>query len=518
MSQPSFNLLDEPWLPVTFADGSSVRVGLLQAFQRSAEIRELGETSPPSLIAQYRLLLAILHRALEYGGESHTSGDQARWLQEGLPVHAVQAYLAHWRDHFYLFHPARPFMQVAQLATADAIADRYKPWTQLSLASASGATPIVFDHSCDLSPRPISAAEAITTLLGFLQFTPGGLVKVIRGSDKAGPLVNTAATLPLGDSLAATLALCLHPPSSSHSDPDLPAWEQSPPTLEQLAGEPTLATGPNDRYTRLSRAVLLQPNEHGQIEWIRFAAGLALDEDPHAPDPMAGFRAGSAGLVRLTFVEGRALWRDMAALLPAGSTGAQPAAILEYALEVGWHLSDEVSYQPLLVAGVASHQAKVLRWRAEQIRLPLAVLQNPDRATYLLTLVEKAELMHTELRRLATRMLARLLPTPDSRDTWSRASMLFEAGPFSTHFFATVERKLAATMDTLATDSFDGADDLWTQALREAAQGAWQQLLTSMGVSASALRADAFFWPQFQKLLRERVPLPVSEQALNEEG
>ena len=101
-------------------------------------------------------------------------------------------------------------------------------------------------------------------LLGFLQFTPGGLVKVFRDSDKAGPLANTAAVLPIGNSVASSLLLSLHPCARA-SQIDLPTWERSAPQIAELRGEPVLATGPNDRYSRLARAVLLHPSERETV-------------------------------------------------------------------------------------------------------------------------------------------------------------------------------------------------------------------------------------------------------------
>src|SRR5690606_22058210 len=114
---------------------------------------------------------------------------------------AMTTYLEKWRDRFWLFHPEHPFVQVADLATAAETGEKFKPWTQIDLASVSGNAPVVFNHSVDTAPGAISPLHAIRTLLGFLQCTPGGLVKVFRDADKAGPLANTAATLPLGESL-----------------------------------------------------------------------------------------------------------------------------------------------------------------------------------------------------------------------------------------------------------------------------------------------------------------------------
>ena len=263
--EKAFNLLDEPWLPVRLANGRIKELGLLDVFRRSGEITALAETAPPSLVALYRLLLAITHRALS---QAHPQGwkdkDRARWYQEGLPLQAVIDYLEHWRERFWLFHPEYPFMQVAALANATETKDKRKPWTQIALASANGNTPVMFDHACDAMPASIFPAVALRHLLGFLQFVPGGLVKVLRDSDKAGALANTAAVLPLEKTLAHTLLLCLH---GWRLENDLPAWEKPVLTLTELCADPVLATGPNDRYTRQSRAILLLRESDGRIRW-----------------------------------------------------------------------------------------------------------------------------------------------------------------------------------------------------------------------------------------------------------
>jgi len=123
---PSFNLLDEPWLPVRLKNGKTVSLGLLDAFERGAEVALLAETAPPSLVAQYRLLLAILQRVLSRAFPQGWEGkDRALWYREGLPVKAICDYLEQWRDWFWLFHPEYPFMQVAALASDAAQRDKH---------------------------------------------------------------------------------------------------------------------------------------------------------------------------------------------------------------------------------------------------------------------------------------------------------------------------------------------------------------------------------------------------------
>lgn len=506
-----YSLLDEPWLPARMRDGQVRDVGLLELFDCASDVSALAETSPPSLIAQYRLLLAITHRAITQKQDRWTDAERVRWYQEGLPQAVIRDYLERWRERFLLFHPHYPFMQVAALAEAVETRDKHKPWTQISLASANGNAPVVFDHSCDLRPESVSAAAVLRTFLGFLQFTPGGLVKTLRDSDKAGALANTAAVMPMGDSLAQSLCLALHPPTQVGHD-DLPAWERRTPSIADLRGDPELATGPNDRYTRQSRAILLLPDAAQRVQWIRFAAGLALGDDVQAPDPMASYRAGSNSLVRMSFTEGRALWRDLPALLPdAGGKVSQPAAVLEWAANLQFYLGNEV--QPLLIAGLASDQAKLLRWRSERMVLPAKLLASPDHANELRSYVSAAEELFSALRKLATSMLVETLPDPDSKDSWGRARSLVDAGPASALYYASAERHLGRVMQLLANDALDDAEALWRQGLLAAARAAWRSVLAGLGQGAKALGAEARHYPRLQRLLSplRDVPSPDTE-------
>lgn len=508
-----FDLLSEPWLPVKLASGKVIELGLREVFVHSGEITALAETSPPNLVAEYRLLLAITHRALTSAFGTWKDKDRALWYRDGLPIPEIVAYLEEWRERFWLFHPEFPFMQVAALAIAEETRDKKKPWTQIALASANGNSPVVFDHSVDIQPISIRPADACSALLGFLQFTPGGLVKVLRDADKAGALANTAAVVPVAPTLSQTLCLCLHPAPTGHGDEDFPSWEQAPLSIEQLRGDPVLASGPNDRYTRQSRAVLFLRSEDGNVQWLHFAAGLALGEDTGAPDPMASFRAGSNGLVRLNFAQGRALWRDLPALVPNPQGDSQPAAVVNYAINLRRESSVGAVYQPILMAGLTSDQAKLLRWRVEQVMLPASLLFDVDKAQSLRQMVRQAEELFIELRRLAARMVAEALPDPGSKDTRARARDQLESGPLATCFFASAERSLPHIVRLIEADLPDDAAGVWHAALRDGALESWNKVLAGLGRSPSALRADAMFWPRLHGLLNKQVPKQQSSSA-----
>lgn len=500
----SFNLLDEGWIPVRFASGEVRDVGLLEVFTRAGDIATLAETSPPNLIALYRLLLAVTHRALLQRAGTWKDRDRAEWYRKGLPVNAIRAYLEHWRDRFWLFHPEFPFMQVAALANGEETRDKAKPWTQIALDSANGNAPVMFDHSLDSLPPAIAPAQAIRNLLGFLQFTPGGLVKVIRSADKAGALANTAAVVPLDTTLHQTLCLALHP-SNQSAEGDRPAWEGDKVSISMLAAEPRLATGPNDRYTRLSRAVLfLAEQETGNVRHIRFAAGLSLSDDPNAPDPMASYRIGSNGPVRISFTEGRAVWRDLSSLMPDSTRSfATPAAVLSWAASLKQALGEWDSQIPVFIAGLASDQAKLLRWRSERFVLPAALLLDPDAGPELRRQIRYADEIYFRLRGIASDMVAETMPDPSSKDTRSRARAVVDAGPCAASYFAAAERSLPGLMGHIAHGEIDEADAIWRKTLTTAAEAAWQTAYRSLGQSAAALRAEAISHWKLRRLLRE---------------
>lgn len=519
-AQPAFNLLDESWIPVRVHSGEVVEVSLTDALLKSREYAALAETSPPNLIALYRVLLATLHRSLTTRHGKWSDKDRARWFSAGLPEAPIRAYLESWRERFWLFHPSEPFMQVAVLAETAETREKLKSRIQAVLEGANGNTPVVFDHSLDEAPSPSSCALACRNLLGFLQFTPGGLVKTLRDSDKAGALANTAAVMPVGATLLETLVLGLHPFDARRTD-DLPSWEHAAPNVAMLLVEPTLATGPNDRYTRLSRAVLLSPDaEAAQVRRIRFAAGLALSEDPNAPDPMACYRINKEGkAIRISYTEGRSIWRDLPSMVPDPSKSQDiPAAALGWAANLYSALGDEDSAVQVLTAGLASDQAKLLRWRAERIELPRAMLTQPDAAAFLRLRVRFGEEVYSRLRGIYSDMVAETMPDPKHKDTKARARAILANGPTAAVFFSAAERALPKLMQQIATGDIDAADRDWKAALTEAAKQSWEATRRSLGDSPDVLRADARTWPRFCGLLKTLVEPTTEFESTSQEA
>ena len=524
--QPTFNLLDEPWIPVRTHAGGVIEVSLSDALLNARDYAALAETAPPNLIALYRLLLAALHRALTTQHGAWRDADRARWFREGLPEAPIRTYLELWRERFWLFHPSEPFMQVAALATEPATANAVFHCNSISINRFYG--PEMFDHTI-FDSRPQQLTSVLRDMLGLYQFVTYGFFpgKKLKGSDKAGPLYNTASVMPLGNNLGETLLLALHRFDARRTD-DLPGWERPAPTIVQLLAEPTLATGPNDRYTRQSRAVLLRKGvTPDQIQWIWIAAGMAIKDDPNAPDRMACYRVNKNGKsIRVAFEEARALWRELPSLVPDPSHNHNtPPAILEEATNLINYLGDSDAPINVITAGITFDQAKPLRWRAEQIELPQKLLTQPEAAIFLRTQIRFAENIWEEmvldipnkkngktkklklsLSIFLKNLIASAMPDSDHKDTKARAKAILANGPAAAVFFSAAERALPRLLQQIANGDFDAAERDWKAALAEAAKQSWTATRRSLGDSPAVLRANARTWPRFKALLNILVP------------
>jgi CRISPR system Cascade subunit CasA len=161
-----FDLVDEPWLPCLMTDGGTRELGLRQVLLDAHLMRELSLDVPTQFPPVLRLLLAIVHRALRQpgtsGGPRSTEAWEHLWALGALPGGPISRYLDEHRDRFQLFHPAAPFMQVAELRTASAEA---KPITQLIPFAATGNNAPLFSAARDADPPSLTCAEAARWLL-----------------------------------------------------------------------------------------------------------------------------------------------------------------------------------------------------------------------------------------------------------------------------------------------------------------------------------------------------------------
>ena len=118
-----FNLLDEPWVYVTFGDGKRQMLSLQECFSHACEIRRLSFGQDAVSFAVLRVMVAIMQRTLYVASAANGGWDASAWQhayqnpKETLGL--VNQYLVTWRDRFFLFDPDYPFFQHPTLRKKD---------------------------------------------------------------------------------------------------------------------------------------------------------------------------------------------------------------------------------------------------------------------------------------------------------------------------------------------------------------------------------------------------------------
>lgn len=127
MNETEFNLLDEPWIRVLDMQNSIQEVSLKELLLHSHTFRAFSGELATQDAAIMRVALALLHAVFSRTDETGT-GDPPEdetdamqfwkriWDAGKLPAQPLNDYFDKWHERFWLFHPERPFYQVAGLS------------------------------------------------------------------------------------------------------------------------------------------------------------------------------------------------------------------------------------------------------------------------------------------------------------------------------------------------------------------------------------------------------------------
>lgn len=502
---PTFNLIHQPWIPCQMAAGPPLELSLHDLFARAAEVRDIADPSPLSPAAIYRLVIAIAQRVLPHGEPAW----ETLWQARDIRTANILAYLDEWHHRFDLFDPARPFYQVAGLdpGLANTVA-------KLTHERNAGANAALFDHSLDASPEALTPAEAARALLATLAFAPGGLQTFEKGkpedrSADGAPLVKAAVVVIGGENLSETILLNLFridPQQPFPHDParDRPAWERDSATHPA----DRYPDGPLDLLTWQSRRVLLITEERDGrtlvpgavvMKGFQFPSGFSLaDSEPMAafrevrkptgtqePKPPVGFRLD------------RAAWRDSLALLQSMAPDER-----SHGRHRPRSLDDLSNRLPgandvrLHLYGLGVDRAKLLLWRHEQFRLPLAYLKDGD-LVYALTLALGLAEDAGRTVNSATAELARKLLSPEGTPDPARVSALVDALAPGRAYWAALDPHYRCFLPALAGAWVAGRTEerrvreRWAADVRRAATDAFEVAAASAETNARGFRAAA---------------------------
>ncbi|MDH6575190.1 type I-E CRISPR-associated protein Cse1/CasA [Kitasatospora sp. MAP5-34] len=349
-STPSYNLFDEPWIPVRWnADAHAPlpdAVGLRELLLRSHEITHIAVALPPALSGLYRILYAITARIT--GLDEQGPGDWAERRydlveQRQLDTGTIEDFVQANHRRFDLFDPEHPFLQDPRLAR-QCDPQNTAGVNKLVTTRPSGNNHAWFRHVSDPNPDLPTTREAVLHLLVWHYYGPSGRCSSRTiGTTKAanalaGPLRSTLSYHPEGDSLFETLLAGLPEPASTvRPKQDLCPWERDEPP-DPLEAPPPLGGMCSDLTARSQHALLLVPDATGEHVRDAFITWAYRNKNS---------RAGDAYLIWQTSKEGnpyprpadshRALWRDLDALLlkkPSGTALPQRPKVFSTAHQV----------------------------------------------------------------------------------------------------------------------------------------------------------------------------------------
>lgn len=411
----SFNLIEERWLPCLMSDSSFQEMSLRDVFLNANNIRELIGDSPPVTIALHRLLLAILHRALN-APQSYDEWN-IYWQAKTWDTVKLENYLEKWKHRFDLFDERFPFYQVAS------VKDDLQEGAIIQLYFQGKNNATLFEHSTTSTPKSVSSAEAARLLIAFQGFDFGGIKA--DGSAQTAPLLQRAISLIRGENLFETMLLNLHHYNQEDGEPfdfkaekDLPAWERD---TETEAKERKLY-GYVDFLTWQSRRILLKPQttEDSKVcvkdTVIMRGFQFPKDFEAYNKETMVAFKKSKKeGFYPIGFNENKALWRNSLSLFQTIEGENYRPKILNWINNLAYEgYLERSKVFPIEFYGLAADKGKLLFWQQEKFNLPIAYLNDNDLLAYLKTVIQFAEDI-ADVLKITLKKLAESLETkPDS--------------------------------------------------------------------------------------------------------
>lgn len=340
MTGKVFNLLYEPWIMVLNQKGESEELSLLAVLGQAHELHCLAGELPTQDVAILRLLLAALYTTFtraDLSGERKPLENAAEalerwkelWELKHLPMAPIRKRLCYYEDRFYLFHPERPFYQVAGLKRGT----QYSAAKLLGNLSESGNKVRLFPVRTGNAKHSVSFAEASRWLLYLNAFDDTSSKPSVRGqkmpSPGAGWLGKLGIIYARGRNLFETLLLnfvLLDDNNEPWCDGNA-VWELEEPK-EKERSEIALPADWFSVLTLQSRRLLLQ-REGNSVIGYRLLGGDFFSKENAFTEQMTLWRKDKKKDLhnpRRHDVT-KQLWRDFPALLVEGENFRKPGII-----------------------------------------------------------------------------------------------------------------------------------------------------------------------------------------------
>ena len=327
MKDIEFNLLDEPWIRVMDGDCNVVELSLKDTIINAHKYKSLkGELSTQD-IAVMRFILAVLHtifsRVDENGEEESIDSKKdalkrwkALWDKGNFSEKAVCEYFEKWHERFWLFHPDRPFGQVAGLKLGT-----YCTSAKLNgEISQSGNKIRLFASYSGEEKQSLTYSQTARWLLYLNSYADTSLKPKSKDpngeklpSAKRGWLGQLGMVYLIGDNLFETLMLNLVMINSGEVQSEQnPIWEQdSISTSERV--EITTPDNLAELYTVQFRRLLLERKEN-LVSGCLVLAGDFFGDDTAFKEPMTIWTSKNDNYFPKLHDSTKQMWREFSTL------------------------------------------------------------------------------------------------------------------------------------------------------------------------------------------------------------
>jgi CRISPR system Cascade subunit CasA len=367
MSKGEFSLLTEPWIRVITLEGEVKEVSLLEVFEYAHEYRALAGELPTQDVAILRLLLAVLYATftrvdVQGGFAAVTTADEAFdrwvWLKDAgaFPIEPIKARLLPYADRFYLFHPERPFCQVATMTKGT----DYQVAKLIGDLSESSNKVRLFPTRTGKGKKSLTNAEAARWLLYLNGYDDTSAKPSVRGgglpSVGAGWLGKLGLVFVEGDTLFETLLLnfVLLDDGGTPFKISRATWELDE-VRQAEREEIAIPIDPLKLLTLQSRRVLLK-REEGTIVGYLLLGGDFFDKENAFIEQMTMWRKDSTAkeevYIPKRHSETRQVWREFSSLLAGNAKDAHSPGIVSWMAKLQNNKLLEQKWFRLRVAGI----------------------------------------------------------------------------------------------------------------------------------------------------------------------
>ena len=452
--RPSFNVLDEPWIPVAAPDGTKELLGIRETLRRAPELREISVVSPLEEFSVYRFLSVFLMDALR---PKRTSAIKNLLKQGSFDMELIGDYISLCESEgvsFDLFDEKRPFLQNIPAEREEA-----KPITNIDYFLPSGNNHLHFNHE-RVETHFVTAAQATRLLLALQQFCTSGL-QGPSGVNASPPYFGVVKA----NTLFETLVFMLVPTQSIDIPFDEPPviWRSSEAVVPKKEVAATSWLRGMLFPARVVRLVL--PDENMRITQVYLGAGENYKHKDNWTDPFVSYRLLKAR-APLRPQKEKPVWRNFNDVI--NIKGNQASQLVSQYIRIS-----DSPYTQVTLYGVATDNAKYLDVMRHDLHFRSDIAENDKAINLIKRCIESAECLAKKVKECLRK--GNIVPEMVSNDAVNRFY-----GRCETAFWSLCE-------DSLSEESIQSHYREWCQEISRYALDAFTEALQNVNLRGKAI-------------------------------